>query len=29
MKVVVSVGGSVLSPDLEPERAREYADVFE
>jgi lysyl-tRNA synthetase class 1 len=29
MKVVVSIGGSVLAPDLEPERVRAYADVIE
>jgi len=29
MKVVVSVGGSVLAPDLEPDRVRAYADVIE
>ncbi|WP_246984464.1 UMP kinase [Halorientalis marina] len=29
MKVVVSVGGSVLAPDLDPERVRAYADVIE
>jgi uridylate kinase len=29
MKVVVSVGGSVLAPDLEPDQVRAYADVIE
>lgn len=29
MKVVVSVGGSVLAPDLEPDRVRAYADVID
>jgi uridylate kinase len=29
MKVVVSIGGSVLVPDLDPERVREYASVIE
>ena len=29
MKVVVSIGGSVLAPDLEPERVQAYADVIE
>jgi len=29
MKVVVSIGGSVLAPDLEPDRVRAYADVVE
>ncbi|WP_424017630.1 UMP kinase [Halorientalis pallida] len=29
MKVVVSIGGSVLAPDLDPERVRAYADVVE
>ncbi|MFB6178526.1 MAG: UMP kinase [Halorientalis sp.] len=29
MKVVVSIGGSVLAPDLEPDRVRAYADVIE
>jgi uridylate kinase len=29
MKIVVSIGGSVLAPDLEPERVRAYADVVE
>jgi uridylate kinase len=29
MKVVVSIGGSVLVPDLDPERVREYAAVVE
>jgi uridylate kinase len=28
MKVVVSIGGSVLAPDLEPDRVRAYADVI-
>jgi len=27
MNVVVSIGGSVLAPDLDPERVRAYADV--
>jgi uridylate kinase len=27
MKVVLSIGGSVLAPDLDPERVRAYADV--
>ena len=29
MKVVVSIGGSVLAPDLDPERVRAYAGVVE
>jgi uridylate kinase len=29
MKVVVSVGGSVLVPDMRPERVQQYADVIE
>ncbi|WP_299268660.1 UMP kinase [Halorientalis sp.] len=29
MKVVVSIGGSVLAPDLDPERVRAYASVVE
>ena len=29
MRVVVSIGGSVLAPDLDPERVRAYADVVE
>ncbi|MDZ7700872.1 MAG: UMP kinase [Halobacteriales archaeon] len=29
MKVVLSIGGSVLAPDLEPDRVREYADAVE
>ena len=29
MKVVVSIGGSVLAPDLDPNRVRAYADVVE
>ncbi len=29
MKVVVSIGGSVLAPDLDPERVRAYANVVE
>ncbi|MFB6308572.1 MAG: UMP kinase [Haloarculaceae archaeon] len=29
MKVVVSVGGSVLAPDLDPNRVEEYATAFE
>jgi uridylate kinase len=29
MKVVVSIGGSVLAPDLDPDRVRAYADVVE
>jgi uridylate kinase len=29
MKVVVSVGGSVLAPDLEPDRVTAYADVVQ
>jgi uridylate kinase len=29
MKIVVSIGGSVLAPDLEPERVRAYADVVQ
>ncbi len=29
MKVVVSVGGSVLAPELEPDRVAEYADALE
>jgi len=29
MKVVVSIGGSVLAPDLEPDRVRAAADVIE
>ncbi|MFC7248443.1 UMP kinase [Halomicroarcula sp. GCM10025324] len=29
MKVVVSVGGSVLAPDLEPDRVEAYADVVQ
>jgi uridylate kinase len=29
MKVVVSIGGSVLAPDLEPDRVRAYADTIE
>jgi uridylate kinase len=29
MKVVVSIGGSVLAPDLDPHRVRAYADVVE
>lgn len=29
MKVVVSIGGSVLAPDLEPDRVSEYAAVIE
>ncbi len=28
MKVVVSIGGSVLAPDLEPDRVAAYADVI-
>lgn len=28
MKTVLSVGGSVLAPDLDPERIREYADMI-
>jgi uridylate kinase len=29
MKVVVSIGGSVLAPDLDPDRVRAYANVVE
>jgi len=29
MKVVVSIGGSVLAPDLEPDRVQAYATVIE
>ena len=29
MKVVVSIGGSVLAPDLDPNRVRAYAEVVE
>ncbi len=29
MKVVVSIGGSVLAPDLDPDRVQAYADVVE
>ncbi|MFB6143106.1 MAG: UMP kinase [Halorientalis sp.] len=29
MRVVVSIGGSVLAPDLDPDRVRAYADVVE
>lgn len=29
MKVVLSIGGSVLAPDLEPARVRDYADAVE
>jgi len=29
MKVVVSVGGSVLAPDLEPDRVEAYADAIQ
>ena len=29
MRVVVSIGGSVLAPDLEPDRVREHARVID
>ncbi|MFB6253775.1 MAG: UMP kinase [Halobacteriaceae archaeon] len=29
MRVVVSIGGSVLAPELEPDRVNKYADVIE